>query len=176
MSHCKRWIYYVMIDIWTSFENLKQALNVSDKKIKTREIWQTRPKAHPDLTCTAKGQMVPGGRAEFHTADIGFGLDAGHWVIKIGRPQLHWNTTNRHEDSSMSRKDDLLPNRVRQKEYWSSYLLHHQNRRPTTLGPLDWSRHSNTFFHAPEKETEETVIKKVHHVPCSLYKVTRLQW
>lgn len=36
------------------------------------------PATSPDRTCTAEGQMIPGGWTEFNTADIGFGLYAGH--------------------------------------------------------------------------------------------------
>lgn len=39
-----------------------------------------------NLTCTAKGQMIPGGWTEFNTADISFGLDAGYRVVKVGGP------------------------------------------------------------------------------------------
>ena len=41
-------------------------------------------------TCTAKSQMIPRRWAELHTADVCFGLDAGHRVVQVGRPQLHW--------------------------------------------------------------------------------------
>lgn len=46
------------------------------------------------LTCTAKGQMIPGGWAELDTADIGLGFNTGHRVVKVGRPQLHWKSNN----------------------------------------------------------------------------------
>lgn len=39
-----------------------------------------------NLTCTAKGQMIPGRWTEFNTADISFGLDAGYRVVKVGGP------------------------------------------------------------------------------------------
>lgn len=38
------------------------------------------------LTCTAKGQVIPGGGAELHAADVSFGLDASHRVVQVGGP------------------------------------------------------------------------------------------
>ena len=73
----------------TKFKATKKAVLFKMFFYLTHENWHQKKTNLSFLTCTAESQMVSGRGAEFDTAHIGLCLDACHWVVQVGRPQLH---------------------------------------------------------------------------------------